>query len=98
MMKYLAKLKLLADVNDPVIKKQFEDGMVDMRRLIFQHLAEKKWRAYKWKLKLQHIEQMQIVPDILPKLDPTAEVDLLFKQCFINPDSFVESQISKTLS
>ena len=27
MLKYLEGLKILADVNDPVIKKRFEDGM-----------------------------------------------------------------------
>ena len=27
MQKYLEELKILADVNDPVIKKRFEDGM-----------------------------------------------------------------------
>lgn len=27
MQKHLANLKILADVNDPVIKKRFEDGM-----------------------------------------------------------------------
>lgn len=26
MQKYLEKLKILADINDPVIKKRFEDG------------------------------------------------------------------------
>ena len=95
MMKYLEKLKVLADINDPVIKKQFEDGMGDMGRPVFRHLAEKKWRSYKRKLEVQRIEQMHVVPDILPKLDMTAEVDLLFGRRFIQPGSFVESQMSE---
>lgn len=95
MMKYLEKLKVLADINDPVIKKQFEDGMGDMRRPVFRHLAEKRWRAYKRKVEVQRIEQMHVVPDILPKLDLTAEVDLLFGRRFVEPGSFVESQTSE---
>lgn len=27
MQKYLEELKILADINDPVVKKRFEDGM-----------------------------------------------------------------------
>ena len=91
MMKYLEKLKVLADINDPVIKKQFEDGMGDMSRPIFRHLAEKKWRAYKRKIEMQRIEQMFVVPDVLPKLDPTVEVDVLFGRKFVQPGQFVES-------
>ena len=91
MMKYLEKLKVLADINDPVIKKQFEDGLGDLSRPIFRHLADKKWRAYKRKIEMQRVEQMFVVPDVLPKLDPTVEVDLLFGRKFIQPGQFVDS-------
>lgn len=96
MMKYLEKLKVLADINDPIIKKQFEDGLGDMRRPIFRHLAEQKWRSYKRKLEVQRIEQMHVVPDVLPQIDLTAEVDLLFGRRFVQPGSFVESLSSES--
>ena len=34
MQKYLENLKILADVNDPVIKKRFEDGMGEFSSLL----------------------------------------------------------------
>ena len=34
MNKYLSQLKVLADVNDPMIKKRFEDGLGKCRMLV----------------------------------------------------------------
>ena len=43
---------------------------------------------------LQRIMQMNIVPDVLPHLDPTADVALAFGRKEVQPGEFVESQIS----
>lgn len=95
MQKYLEELKILADVNDPVIKKRFEDGMGDMNRPIYRYLADRKWREYKRKLIMQRISQMHIVPDMLPYLDPTAEVSLGFGRRNVQPGEFVDSRVSE---
>ncbi|CAF9938056.1 MAG: hypothetical protein ALECFALPRED_007491 [Alectoria fallacina] len=94
MQKHLANLKILADVNDPVIKKRFEDGMGDMNRPIYRYLADRKWREYKRKIIMQRISQMHIVPDMLPHLDPTAEVSLGFGRRNVQPGEFVDSRVS----
>ncbi|MCJ1474858.1 hypothetical protein MMC13_003518 [Lambiella insularis] len=96
MHKYLEKLKVLADVNDPMIKKRFEDGEGDMNRPIYRYYADRKWREYKRLIIMQRIEQMHIVPDVLPHLDPTAEVDLAFGRRNIQPGEFVDSRVSET--
>ncbi|KAL8907960.1 MAG: hypothetical protein Q9207_001106 [Kuettlingeria erythrocarpa] len=117
MQKYLEKLKILADINDPVIKKRFEDGegrssreqksqdmrsnanalgAGDMNRPIYRYLADRKWRTQKRLLLMQRINQMHIVPDILPHLDPTAEVRLAFGRRNVQPGDFVDSTVSET--
>lgn len=66
----------------------------DMNRPIYRYLADRKWREYKRKVLLQRIMQMNIVPDVLPHLDPIAEVTLAFGRRDVQPGEFVESQVS----
>ncbi|KAK4504713.1 hypothetical protein PRZ48_002675 [Zasmidium cellare] len=78
MRQYLEELKILADINDPMIKKKFEDGQGDMNKPIYRHLADKKWRSHKRLLLMQRIEQMHVTPDVLAKVDPIVETTLSF--------------------
>ncbi|KAL9012188.1 MAG: hypothetical protein Q9173_003039 [Seirophora scorigena] len=96
MQKYLEKLKILADINDPVIKKRFEDGEGDMNRPIYRFLADRQWRQQRRQILMQRINQMHIVPDVLPYLDLTAEVRLAFGRRNVQPGDFVDSLISET--
>lgn len=91
MRRRLEDLKILADINDPVVKRKFEDGQGtelcscgrcghdtdldwrvagDMTKPIYRHLADLKWRSYKRKILVQRITQMNVVPDVLPAVDP----------------------------
>ncbi|KAL9025314.1 MAG: hypothetical protein Q9196_005837 [Gyalolechia fulgens] len=96
MQKYLEKLKVLADINDPVIKKRFEDGLGDLNRPIYRFLADRQWRQQRRLILMQRINQMHVVPDLLPHLDPTAEVKLAFGRRKIHPGDFVDSRSSET--
>ena len=62
---------------------------------IYRYLADRKWREYKRKLLMQRISQMYIVPDMLPHLDPTAEVSLGFGRRNVQPGEFIDSRISE---
>ncbi|KAL8736008.1 MAG: hypothetical protein Q9166_000570 [cf. Caloplaca sp. 2 TL-2023] len=101
MQKYLEELKILADINDPVIKKRFEDGEGDMNRPIYRYLANRQWRQYRRLILMQRINQMHVVPDVVTYLDPTAEVKLSFgrhsaqSRIETQPGEFVESQNSE---
>jgi large subunit ribosomal protein L35 len=77
------------------VKKRFEDGLGDMNKPIYRHYAEKKWRSYEHKLITQRIQQFNIVPDVLPKLEPTADVQLYFRQLKVSPGDIVDSEISE---
>ncbi|KAI9841839.1 MAG: hypothetical protein M1838_003398 [Thelocarpon superellum] len=98
MQNYLEQLKIYADINDPVIKKRYEDGQGDMNRPIYRFLADREWRAYRRLLLMQRLTQMKVVPDILPHIDPTAEVRLGFGRRNVQPGEFVESRVSETIA
>lgn len=72
-----------------------EASLGDMNRPIYRYLADRKWREYKRKLLMQRISQMYIVPDMLPHLDPTAEVFLGFGRRNVQPGEFVDSRVSE---
>ncbi|KAL8947997.1 MAG: hypothetical protein Q9222_005779 [Ikaeria aurantiellina] len=95
MQHYLEELKILADTNDPVIKKRFEDGAGDMNRPIYRFLANRQWRQYRRLVLMQRISQMHVVPDVISYLDPTAEVELAFGRRNVQPGDFVDSGTSE---
>ncbi|KAM0461588.1 hypothetical protein ACHAPV_004296 [Trichoderma viride] len=93
--RYIEQLKIQADINDPLVKKRFEDGLGDMDKPIYRHYAERKWRSYDYRLITQRIKQFNIVPDVLPKLDPVADIQLYFRQSKIPPGEIVDSLVSE---
>ncbi|KAL9596384.1 MAG: hypothetical protein Q9219_005819 [cf. Caloplaca sp. 3 TL-2023] len=96
MQKYLEELKILADINDPIIKKRFEDGLGDLHRPIYRFLADREWRDQRRLMLMQRMNQMHVVPDLIPNLDPTAEVNVAFGRRKVQPGDFVDSQTSET--
>ncbi|KAF2686868.1 PEBP-like protein [Lentithecium fluviatile CBS 122367] len=97
MRNHLNELILLADINDPMVKKRFEDGEGDMNKPIYRYLADQKWRKYKRLILEQRITQLNIVPDLLPALNPIADVDLGFGRKNVSPGEFVDSAISEKM-
>ncbi|TVY36174.1 54S ribosomal protein L35, mitochondrial [Lachnellula occidentalis] len=95
MRRYLEKLKIDADINDPLIKKRFEDGEGDMNKPIYRYLADKQWRKYQRLLIIQRINQLSIVPDVLPHFEPTADVRLAFRTRSVQHGEFVDSRVSE---
>lgn len=93
--KYLEELKILADVNDPVVKRKFEDGLGDMNKPIYRWYAERKWRGYPYRMITQRIQQLNIVPDVLPKFDPVADVQLYFRRIKVTPGAILDSRITE---
>ncbi|CAN9365651.1 unnamed protein product [Alternaria alternata] len=97
MKQHLQDLIILADINDPVVKRKFEDGLGNMNKPIYRHLAEKKWRQFKRRVLEQRITQLAIVPDLLPSLDLVADIDLGFGRKPVAPGDFVDSAISEKM-
>lgn len=88
-------LKILADINDPLVKKRFEDRLGDMNKPIYRYYAERKWRSYDYRVVAQRIKQFHIVPDVLPKLEPTADVQLFFRRLKVPSGQVVDSAVSE---
>ncbi|KAH9829204.1 mitochondrial large ribosomal subunit YmL35 [Teratosphaeria destructans] len=95
MQRTLEELKIHADINDPMVKKRFEDGKEDMNKPIYRHLADKKWRDYPRKVLVQRIEQMKVVPDVLPVIDPIVSTRLVWNGKHFDHGDFVDSLISE---
>ncbi|TGJ79081.1 hypothetical protein E0Z10_g9678 [Xylaria hypoxylon] len=93
--KYVEEMKILVDINDPTVKRRFEDGLGDMNKPIYRHLAEKKWRGLPYRVINQRIEQLHIVPDALPKFDPVADVQLYFRRKKVEPGEILDSRVSE---
>ncbi|KAI0108612.1 ribosomal protein YmL35 [Nemania sp. FL0031] len=93
--KYVEELKILVDINDPIVKRRFEDGLGDMNKPIYRHLAEQKWRGLPYRVITQRIEQLHIVPDVLPKFDPVADVQLHFRRKKVEPGEILNSRVSE---
>ena len=66
-----------------------------MSRPIYRHLANEKWRSYKRRLLMQRLTQMHVVPDILPYLDPVAEVSLTFGRRNVGAGDWVDALVSE---
>lgn len=88
MRKRLEELKLMADINDPLVKKRFEDNRGDMAKPIYRHLSDLKWRGYKRKVLMQRLETMNVIPDVLPTIG--MYIGLTWKQC-----SYIWERITK---
>ncbi|KAF2397908.1 PEBP-like protein [Trichodelitschia bisporula] len=94
MRRHLEELKIWADINDPIVKKKFEDGMGDMNKPVYRFLANRKWHSYKRPLLLQRLTQMNVIPDVIPHLDPVMEVTATFGRPIV-PGDFVDSRRSE---
>ena len=73
------------------------DTLGDMNRPIYRYLADRQWRQYKRLVLMQRINQMNVVPDVVPHLDPTAEVTMAFSRRNVQPGDFVDSRVSEIL-
>jgi large subunit ribosomal protein L35 len=89
MQQHLERLKIHADINDPLVKRKFEDGQGDMSKPIYRFLADRKWREYRRKILVQRITQMNVVPDVLPHCEPTVDTKLYFNYRQVQPGDFV---------
>lgn len=66
-----------------------------MNKPIYRHLADRKWREYKRKVLVQRITQMNVVPDILPAVDPVVSTSLMFGRRKVQHGEIVDSRVSE---
>ncbi|KAJ8130408.1 hypothetical protein O1611_g3222 [Lasiodiplodia mahajangana] len=66
-----------------------------MNKPIYRHLAEQKWRGMPYRVITQRIEQLHIVPDVLPKFEPVADVQLHFRRKKVEPGEILDSKVTE---
>jgi len=66
-----------------------------MSKPIYRHLANGRWQAMDAKIILQRISQFFIVPDLLPKFEPVADVKLFFRGEKVSPGEILDSRITE---
>jgi len=66
-----------------------------MNKPIYRYLANRKWRAMDYNIIVQRINQFHIVPDILPKFDPTMDVRMSFRGQPISPGTTLNSRVTE---
>ncbi|KAJ5107155.1 hypothetical protein N7456_003830 [Penicillium angulare] len=93
---HLEELKVLADINDPLVKRKFEDGLGDMSKPIYRFLADRKWREYRRKILVQRITQMKVIPDVLAHCEPILDTKLYFGKRQVSPGDYVLAKDSTT--
>ncbi|PNH74606.1 hypothetical protein VD0001_g2979 [Verticillium dahliae] len=93
--RHIEHLKIQADINDPAVKRRFEDGLGDMSKPIYRYLAKRRWEGYNKKIMEQRISQFHITPDILPKLTPKYDVELHFRRSKIPAGKILPSNLTE---
>ncbi|KAK5136924.1 hypothetical protein LTR08_001431 [Meristemomyces frigidus] len=91
----LEETKIAADMNDPVVKRRFEDGEGDLNKPIYRLLADRQWRAYRRKVLVQRITTMNVIPDVLPAIEPIVSTTLTFAGKRVQHGDFVDSRVSE---
>ncbi|KAK7713752.1 mitochondrial 54S ribosomal protein YmL35 [Diaporthe eres] len=93
--RHLESLKIQADINDPAVKRKFEDGLADFSKPIYRHFAHEKWLGMSYKILAQRLQQFHIVPDVLSRFDPKMDVQLSFHGYKVTPGETVDSLVSE---
>ncbi|KAI0119413.1 PEBP-like protein [Daldinia grandis] len=66
-----------------------------MDKPIYRYYAERKWRGLPYRIITQRVEQLNIIPDVLPKFDPVVDVQLFFRRIKVNPGAILDSRITE---
>ena len=68
-----------------------------MNKPVYRHLADRKWRSYQRLIIMQRINQMHVIPDVLPYIDPIVDVSVSFRRKTVRPGDFVHSTLSEVV-
>ncbi|KAF5361691.1 hypothetical protein D9758_007327 [Tetrapyrgos nigripes] len=70
-------LEVQSEVNLPSVRWEVANAMGNIHKPVHRHLLEQRWREDgKLDLLMERIYQMNVVPDILPAIHPTIDLDV----------------------
>lgn len=76
----LDTLSIMAERLNPEVLYNIEyyPDKVDKNQAIYRNFLKKKWESYDLMITMQRLEQLHVVPDTLPTIDPKVDVKLKF--------------------
>lgn len=81
LIKQIETLKIETEMKNPEVLYNVEYGSVeniDTTQPIYRKLLKEKWKDYDLMLLMQRLEQLHVIPDTLPTLDPKVDVKVKF--------------------
>lgn len=67
-----------AEKYNPEVLHNVENGIFDTALPVYRHYLEQKWKEHDLVLTMQRLEQLHVIPDTMPTLDPKADVKVKF--------------------
>ncbi|KAF8477133.1 phosphatidylethanolamine-binding protein [Kalaharituber pfeilii] len=89
--RHLEKLRILADINNPRVKYNFDNGIIGLNKPVYRYLLDKKWRETERPILMQRLTQMHVIPDVLPYIDPVVDVQVRFKGRDVKPGTILNT-------
>lgn len=74
----LLKHEVRAELNDPEVQFNYKTKQLDLRQPVYRHLAQRDWKEYDMLINIQRLEQLHVIPDTLPTIEPRAAIELQF--------------------
>ncbi|KDN52911.1 PEBP-like protein [Tilletiaria anomala UBC 951] len=75
----IEELEIVAELDDPQVRWDFENGKIDMSRPVHRYLREQAWRRAGPLRKLtERCKLMRVVPDVVPYVTPSADLQVFF--------------------
>ncbi|WVQ94933.1 hypothetical protein IAU59_002020 [Kwoniella sp. CBS 9459] len=96
LLRRIDQLEVDAYANDPAVRRVFREtgGKGDMDKTIYRWLGEQRWKKEgELDLLMQRVLQMNVVPDLLPEIPPTAPLALTLNGSYVEPGSVQKPSI-----
>ncbi|OCF30931.1 hypothetical protein I316_07459 [Kwoniella heveanensis BCC8398] len=96
LLRRIDQLEVDAYANDPAVRRVFREtgGKGQMDKTIYRWLGEQKWKKEGGlDLLMQRVLQMNVVPDLLPEIPPTAPLALSLHGSYVEPGSVQKPSI-----
>lgn len=74
----LNKHLVRAELSDPEVQFNYHIKHMDLRQPVYRHLAQRDWKKYDMLINIQRLEQLHVIPDTLPTIEPRASIELQF--------------------
>lgn len=68
-----------AEIKNPeVLFNLMKESKLDLSQPVYRQHAEKKWKEYDLMILMQRLEQLKVIPDTMPTLEPKVDVQIKF--------------------